>query len=360
MPHIVIQNYGSVLQAVATQKKLSEYCGNVELINCNIHNTSVKYIIKDWKDPIKTLDHFISFLLFKRNFNRIRNGYLNIGRDFYASDQDIMRTAHDSDIYITGSDQIWNTDDFPETLGARFLSFVPGGKRRFAFASSFGNSDVDDSFVARTRDWVHRFERIAVREDEGLRILEERYGYRNAIQLVDPTLAMPPEFWRGFASECKIRHNYILVYNLNRSMPFERYAKALSKKIGLPLVRLCHNAYEVVFSGKKVMLPSFYEFVSFFDNAEYVLTDSFHGAAFSMNLNTEPIIVHSKVKNPGRIFSFLRLVDEEKRLVSLTDTNGFDVLNRPVDFNKVNKVLDYERDRVDKFLGEIFSQESDL
>ena len=92
------------------------------------------------------------------------------------------------------------------------------------------------------------------------------------------------------------------------------------------------------------------DFISLIDNAKYVLTDSFHATAFSMNMNTEPICVYPK-EFGGRIENFLTLVDSLDRHIA--DYNDFDVVNRPVDFVKVNGILENERQRASDFIDKV-------
>ena len=120
---------------------------------------------------------------------------------------------------------------------------------------------------------------------------------------------------------------------------------------GLPLVRLSQQYHSITLGSKSVFIPPVLEFVTLIDNARYVLTNSFHGTAFSMNLNAEPICILPP-RYSGRLSSLLRLVGAEHRAIK--DFNDFDILNRPTDFNHVNNVLAQERERVNQFLQSIF------
>ena len=162
---------------------------------------------------------------------------------------------------------------------------------------------------------------------------------------------MTPEFWRGCAEKPKIKGEYILLYSVYINKNFDDYAKKLSKKTGLPLVRICPDIHQVIKRGKSVVIPPVFDFITLIDNAKYVLTDSFHATAFSMMLNTEPIcVLHN---NPERISSFLRLVGAEHCIVKDADDLG--VIDHPVDFENAEKILARERERVDEFLRGIFN-----
>lgn len=104
---------------------------------------------------------------------------------------------------------------------------------------------------------------------------------------------------------------------------------------------------QVFRNGKSLVVPEILDFVSLVDNAKYVLTDSFHATAFSMNMGTEPICIYPG-QYSGRLSEFLKLVDSEQRHVDGYD--DFDVINRHVDFAKVERILGAERTRVDEYL----------
>ena len=100
-------------------------------------------------------------------------------------------------------------------------------------------------------------------------------------------------------------------------------------------------------------MPEIFDFITLVDNANLVLTDSFHATAFSINMNTEPICIYPE-NYSSRLSDFLKLVDSEQRHAK--DYNDFDVVNRHVDFEKVNKILQEERKKVDEYLSEIVKE----
>jgi hypothetical protein len=347
------KNYGSVLQAFATQEKLKEFASSVEVIDYRRTDTTFWGCLKSAL-PVKVFVRLASIIRNEYVFGRFLRQFLNRTTVKYTTDEDFDKyPAHDG-IYCTGSDQVWNTGWNNGVIAPLYLSFLPADTPRFAYSSSFGNDQERDDFVRETKPFIDKYNWISVREDSGIRILREQYGYENVIQLVDPTLAMPPEFWRKYAPKSKLKDKYILIYQLNASAEFDRYAKELSKRTGLRLVRLCRRYHHIFRNGRKILLPHVMEFITLIDNAEYVLTDSFHATALSMNLNTQPFCIYPK-NYSGRIASFLHLVGAEHR--HITDFNDYDIINRPVDFDYVNLVLENERIRVNDFLCRVFQIE---
>ena len=135
------------------------------------------------------------------------------------------------------------------------------------------------------------------------------------------------------------------------------YAAELSRRTGLKVIQCCGNysiAIKNFFRNEAYAVnPHVFEFISLINSAKYVLTDSFHGTAFSLNLNTEPICIFPEMFE-GRLASILRLTGTLHRRV--TSYDDFDVINRPVDFAHVNSVLDTERRKVSDWLEMVLSE----
>lgn len=345
-----VDNYGTQLQAYATQEKLKQYFDNVVLIDYRRPDTYGKGLVDSFAkgNPVKALAFLPTYLLWKKVFDGFRSKYLDLTEKTYLSESDFKNFNDFADVYVSGSDQVWNSGWNKGVIPCFYLDFAPDGKPKYAYASSFGRSHLDENEVNQSKKYIDRFDMISVREQSGVDILNDQYGYHNAVQIVDPTLAMPASFWRSIATRPRVKGDYILIYNLNRSKEFDGYADELSRRTGLPIYRFCTRVDQVFRNGKSLVVPEILDFVSLVDNAKYVLTDSFHATAFSMNMGTEPICIYPG-QYSGRLSEFLKLVDSEQRHVDGYD--DFDVINRHVDFAKVERILDAERTRVDEYLA---------
>ncbi len=350
-----VQNYGSALQAFATKKLLEKYDCEVEFINYVQPHLLPENIVSTWSkgNLIKAIAIYPTSRRWKKVFGQFCQNNLSLSHDLYSCLSDFEGFSSDADAFCTGSDQVWNSIwnrgiDYP-----LYLSFIPKEKYKFALSASFGVETLEKHEVELTKPLIDQYRHISVREKSGLKILENQYHYNNAIQLCDPTISLDADEWRLYSSNRRIKGDYILIYNLNRSREFDAYAKRLSKITGLKLVRLCTRYDQFYRCGKSVLVPEVFDFVSLIDSAKFVLTDSFHATAFSLNLNTEPICIYPK-EFGGRLDSFLRLVNCENRHVS--DFNDFDVINRNVDFEMVNQILDLERGRINNYITQIVSE----
>ena len=371
-------NYGSALQAFATQEKLKEFADVVEIVDYSGGESTVgrslaDYFLADFKSGaiVKSIAK-LPFRLRRRSvFGSFAKQYFNMTPSRYTTESDLKKFPVHDGYYCTGSDQVWNPT-FIENMRF-FWDFIPEHKKKFGYAVSFGNykeEKLSIEIIDRIKKYIDQYEHISVREERGLKILQEQLCYKNSIQLVDPTLAMPAEFWRKLAPPPRIKHEYILLYQLGRERAseasfkaftkeeesFETFAKGLSERTKLPLIRLFSKGSSQLFkgSGKKIILPSVLQFITLIDNAKYIITDSFHGTAFSMLLNKEHF-VYRETYDGGRITGFLRLMGQEHRYI--TDCTDFSIIDRLGDFKYVNNVLERERERVDEFLRSVFGKE---
>lgn len=347
-----VYNYGTQLQMYATQEKLKQYFDEVTFIDYRRSDTYGRNFIRTFTkgNPYKIPVILPTILCWKYKFGKFQKQNIKFTEETYLCEEDFRNFQAQADVYFAGSDQIWNAGWNNGVLAPFYLSFVPDDKLKYAYASSFGRSRLNDDEVMTSKRYIDRFNFITVREESGVKILNKQYQYQNAYRILDPTLAMPPEFWRAVESEKKIKKEYILIYNLQRSRAFDQYASELSRRTGIKLYRLCTRLDQVLKNGTSILIPDIFEFVSLIDHAKYVLTDSFHATAFSMNLGTEPICIYPS-EYSGRIDEFLKLVGEEQR--HIRNYKDYDVINRHVNWTRVQKVLEKERVRTDIFLKNV-------
>lgn len=345
-------NYGSQLQTYATQEKLRQYFDEVIFIDYRRPDTYGMEFLRYFSrgNPVKAAAVLPTLLRYKRLFGDFQKKQIHLTDKTYFSEKDFKNFEDIADIYFSGSDLVWSSSLNRGVIPFYYLSFVPENRPKYAYASSFGESRLSEDEIAQTKNYIRRFAGISVRESSGISILNEQYHYPAAVQIPDPTLAFPGDYWRSLAPKCMIQDKYILVYSLNRNKNLDKYAVELSKRTGYKLYRLCTRYDHMLRPGHSIVMPPVFGFITLIDHAELVLTDSFHGTAFSMNLETQPICV-SPPACGERLRDFLSLLNEEDRLIS--NFQDFGVCNRHVDFERVRKILAQERKKTDKFLKEI-------
>jgi hypothetical protein len=350
-----VRNYGSVLQAFATQEKFREYGFDVDILNYqradtkNIYCRLMKWIRKDSlpQKIFKSILLFPTLLIQNIVFEEFIRQYLNIQKQLCITEEDFKKLSFDADIYCTGSDQVWNSSWNEGILRPLFLSFIPDSIPKIAYSASFGKQRLNENEKEETRKLLERYDHISVREESAVGIINE-LGINKAVHVLDPTLQMPKSFWEKFAGKRQIKTPYILVYQLNTNRAFDKYAKEFAKRKGMKLIRFCTRFDQMVKSGSSVIIPKVWDFVSLIQYAECIITDSFHATAFSINMNRDFISIFPN-EFGNRIGSILQLTQLEcRQLKSYTDFSF--VETSYIDYITVNKILQQEREKGDIFL----------
>ena len=292
-----VPNYGSLLQSYATQKVIEEMGFESEIINYTRYEERYKNLVNTLIKGKKWDKNIITRIIYKmiqepnytkmyRKFEKYRKNFLKESKLEYGNLQELKDNIPEADVYCSGSDQIWGKIGTVEYDEAYFLKFIEDRtKRCIAYSSSFGKEEIDGSLEKNINKLLKNYSDILVREDTAKSILK-KHGIENVEQVLDPTLLLNKEQWSNLANKVKNKQKkYILVYQLHDNKSFDKYAKEFSKKTGLKLLRISPSIYHITRSGKLIYLPNQYEFLSLFQNAEYVLTDSFHATVFSIIFN---------------------------------------------------------------------------
>lgn len=348
-----IRNYGSALQALATQhvmKTLGLECDFIDYWRKG-YNTLSR--VKEWTNGkniflriLKGLILLPTFIKQNRIFDRFNRHYLNLIPGHFTNEEEIKKGLKIiSDIYCTGSDQTWNSGWNGGILPEFFLNFVPDNVKRISYAASFGKATLDEDEIDITRKYLKKYHAISVREKSAVDIIEKQLGLQSVTHVLDPTLQVDSSFWLSLLNENQIKRKdkgkYVLIYQLNTNHKFDEYAKLFARKKGWKLYRFCTRYDQFFKCGKSMLVPEITEFISLIANAGCVITDSFHATAFSCNFNT-PMICIFPASYSSRLDSLLRLVGLEHRHLADYDDFSF-VDNTSVDFANVNKVLERER-----------------
>ena len=228
------------------------------------------------------------------------------------------------DYFAVGSDQVWNPEIRKNQRDIMFLEFA-NPEQRIAVSPSIGVSRIDDIYVDDFRRRLKGFPLLSCREKAGAQEIERITG-RTCQHLLDPTLVLSAEEWRSAAATEKRTADkpYALLFFLGQINP------ELKEKITAFCVK--NNLEMKIMEGSNFNFSpvSPMGFVNLIDNARVVFTDSFHGTAFSVNLET-PFYAFSRVssssvntKITSRIESLLGLFDLEDRFNAAAFTQTCD------------------------------------
>lgn len=338
-----VTNFGSLLQTFATENTLHQLGYDVEILDFVPEGLTFKRAI--WPKSGSIIKKIIKFLpllacnLFQYHMSDsfLRN-HLSLSKKRYGSFAELSKASISADLFLSGSDQVWNTQNNnpKEDLGAYYLSFVQN-KPKVAYAGSFGRTDFSKEELKQIEKWLKQYRAISVREDSGLQLLEEM-GIEGT-HVVDPTFLLDRTQWLDFYSSHRKAFpdtGYVFVYNLNRNKIIEEIAIAVAKEKGLRIVNFA-DTFEFIHGAKNKLFNTPLDFLGYIANADYVITDSFHGTSFSINLGRQFVTVAAPKYNT-RIESVLRMMSLEDRLVSNSE-KALQVLYRPIDYAKTNEIV---------------------
>jgi hypothetical protein len=374
-------NFGGELQAYALQKKLRMLGYDVEVLH-QLRPMNKEFILTPSFKPIiqladkvskrnrlnNQISKFITILanvLFYRRYNIRRKKFdsfetrqMNLSKKMFTSFDDLYSTKHDYDVFIVGSDQVWNfTNGFsPEPY---FLTFVEKNKKKISYAASFGHSQIPVEIQSLYKSWLSALDFISTREIEGEKIVKD-LTTKNVTTVLDPTFLLTKEEWKNNISIIdKPRTNYLLIYTLVESPYIFSLARKIAKQKKLKIIRVISKSWthELYFGVKNIYTAGPEEFVSLFMNATFVLTNSFHGTAFSINFNIPFYTIPRKnKKNNSRITSILKLSNLESRLLYDGDPipTDFEPSNY---FQGVNEILENLRMHSMDFLNKSINTE---
>lgn len=366
-----INNYGSVLQTYATQKvfeslgyetEVIDYCrkNNLpsylakEVLNKNLRLQKISFIWKNNKLINKLLVKLITLRIkYKRTpMSLFLSENVNLTPKRYTSYSELKNNPPIADIYVTGSDQVWNSSYNGGIDKAYYLGFVPENKQKIALAASVGNAKVSNTEKRMIYPLLSRYQAISVRESSAVDLLKTMS--LDSALVLDPTLLLNSKEWKKIdISKPIVDDDYLLIYQLNVNNKMDEYAEKLAKKLHLKLIRFGFNHSDKNKTGQCIMNPSVEQFINLFSNASYVLTDSFHATAFSLNFG----IRFTSVLPPKfgtRIESILKLTKTEDRLLS--DFNDFSSAKRSINSVKVQQILNDEREKTFKWLNDTLSE----
>lgn len=198
-----------------------------------------------------------------------------------GSEQELSELAQNFDGFVCGSDQLWRNP----SRGFYYLAFAPEGKRKIAYAPSFGRIQYTSDEERVIKAHADSFHSLSARETDGAEFLARLTGHE-VPSVLDPTLLHSTDFWRKQAvpSGRKLPDRFILVFTVQNTMPCYRVAVELGRRRGLPLVAV-DTARRLVWNPSLTNAfdsgPG--EFLNLLDRAEFVVTTSFHGTAFAVN-----------------------------------------------------------------------------
>ena len=343
-------NFGSVLQTIATAKILSDLGNEVEVINYVPPRTTISGYIRDRKGFSAKAKAMASLPIMGLN-KSIYGGFLKkhtkLTREFYKK-EDIGKNLR-YDAYIIGSDQVWNSIHNQGIDLVYYLDFNSPGKH-ISFSSSFGRENCPLVEFEKVKELLSSFSHISAREDTGVKLLKEM-GFENTIQTIDPTFLLDRYEWLKMASKRQVEDPYLLVYtpyNVKDKELIFGAAREIGAKRNLKVVTFGWDVRKEPLADQTMLFSSPADFLSLMQYADVVITNSFHGTAFSVILNKQ-FVVFSPSHFSTRISSLLELTGLENRHVANIREADI-ILAQTIDYTEINRIIEHERDRAIRYL----------
>lgn len=252
------------------------------------------------------------------------------------------------DAFISGSDQLFSPWLWEYSGPSYYLDFGHPEKNLISYASSFGNSyGGTTEFTDKISYYLHRFSAISVREDYAVDIVKDNFGL-TAKKVLDPIFVCDPKEYHKLADNSRIKTEgkYFASFFLDPCKEKKEAILYLKDKLNLPYVNLIH-ACDFEENAKKLGLDNIMfdldieDFLNFYRNAEFIITDSFHGTCLAIIFNKPFISIGNKERGIKRFYSMLNELGLMERLVNdYNEIYSRPELLSPVDYTEVKTKLE--------------------
>jgi hypothetical protein len=352
-------NYGQILQCYALQKYLRDAGYQAFLINYDYRQDYPKLSQKQRFCKALNPKELVRFIFAKvknylvekeyqdnnRQFSCFKEKYIKQSEKTYKHYSELKIDPPIADIYIVGSDQVWNYTFYPlrgreDVLKAQMLDFGPEEVKRMSYAASWGIKEIDKELIPQISKLLSKFSYVSVREQNGVELCSQ-CGVNTAEWVSDPTLLLNAEIYRKLYNENEIRkpeRPYILLYMLNNKFSFRIqsiYEYAQNKN--LDIVYVTGNG---VIDKYKKFFATIPEWLYLIDNADYVITNSFHCSVFSLIFQKQFGVVKLEKEHEGMNMRFDSLFTKAQISPRYVSDNDFSVLTELYQGNNVQSTAD--------------------
>lgn len=359
-------NYGGMLQAYALTLFINESIfldSKAEQLTYEIpyERRNIPELIEA-RELLSTVTNKIDFIV-KAKTSRfmIRKDYSdkcairyrknNEFRDFTPHSNEIPKgeiatIEQQYDMFITGSDQIWNPNWF---MSACFLDFVPKEKKKIAYAASMGVSSLTKCKVEKIIPLVERMDYVSVREKKAKEILQKFLPMKEIEIVVDPVFLLSRNRWDSLCNSAICGEKYIYTYflgvNKDKIAAAENIGKILEMPIAnVPYIHGTYNKYDTTFGDIKKCDAGPKDFIGLIRDAELIITDSFHAVAFSIIFNKNFVVFKrdndaKKSSMNSRITDLLNELNLSERIIEESKQPTKEFLEKEIDYTFANSAL---------------------
>lgn len=345
-----VYNYGASLQAYALMKYLQERGCEVQVIDYKPSYANARYNFWYMDAKYKWENFFILKFLAclllapkrfytyerKKAFDSFTLKYLCLTKKKYFSYDALKEDAElCADVFIVGSDQVWNSNHANGKDPANYLGFVRGKAKKMSYAASFGMDHIEKGYELFVKQMLENFELITVREKHGVEILS-RLGIVSK-QVVDPVFLLDKEKWNSIAESKTLDEDYILVYDFGNNPLIKVFAQEYARKHKVKIYSI-NDFIPHRYADKNINNAGPEAFLNWIRNAKCFISNSFHGTAFSIIYEIPFWVFKRKDCVNSRMDSLLDMVGLENRVIE--DDTSFERMDEDIDYQSVKRNLE--------------------
>lgn len=312
-------NHGARLQACALLHYLRSRGYDAEVADYRPDYTSVcdrvwylpGFSLREWAKLFLRAAERRDTVMRKANFERFSDKYIPRTARIYTSAEELHADAPQADVYVAGSDQIWNTSLRNGTDAVYYLDFGAPETRRISYAASFALRSLDEGCRSFVKEHLSAFDRISVREESGVEILRS-LGFGGTV-VADPVFLLSAAEWDALLGCGDDAEPYVLVYDVMGCEKVKRTAKRLAELYGCKIYSISSRRFGYADRNFTQAAPD--KFVELVRNARCVVSNSFHGTAFAMIYHRDFFVVDRADGWNERMHDLLSTVGLQSRLV---------------------------------------------
>ena len=371
-------NYGQILQCYALQQYLKQIGQQPFLIQHKVDDTPAPETMALLKKLLRLVLELVSprhkkiydelrAIKKQRDLNSVRNKVRDFQKfksenielsKFYGRCEDLLSNPPKADVYIVGSDQVWNLSVNSNNALAWYLQFGSKDIKRISYAASIGRQ-LDESEYEQFRAFLEGFTAVSVRDTTSLECCKKA-GVMNAQMVLDPTMLVTQNVYMPFVQKEYLGKPYLFLYYLNvinkEDLAWNQIELFL-KDNDIELKCVSSSGYYPAFDlipGHDNLLLTIPEWLNAIYYSDYVVTTSFHGIAISIMMHKPFVAILLKGMysgGNGRITSLLSSLGLSVRILTADKTIS-EILKMQIDWTSVDKLLAEQREQSEQFLQE--------
>lgn len=287
--------------------------------------------------------------VFSRNLFRAENCKIAQG---YNNDN-LAELNKLADTFLLGSDQVLTTSSI-KYFGKLFLmEFAEESKKRIAISSSCGgdNLNSEPELIDFAKRELEKFTAVSVREYSAVDILKDKFNLSSDV-IVDPVFFTTAEKYRqlGEKAQQRLEEPYVLAYILDPTEDKRKCIQIVSEHLSLPCkIALDGRKFTHESNLQKMGMPNetlpeldYYQWLNYYCNASYIVTDSFHGAVLALILNKPFVMYANRGRGYPRFVTLAQLFDIFPRLIDKSEDLDFEKIDEKINFEIINKIIRIE------------------